>query len=293
MGSENNTKEYFQLYKNLKQLKSAVVLIDYRNVYNRIQESGYNIIELNIFEKIKSYFDERKIKIIEFIAYANFDEKDFHVSYHQTFLQDMGITTKHTLNKGKNCSDIQLVVDALKILYKNKNVEIFIIISSERDMTPLFHAIEQEKKTTYWITTRSELEQSLTNLSDNHLYLENILEIDKVKKSLQNEISGKKISAKDIEHSRDVITLLISSRIWEKFIKDGVPINFDEYKKHVAIAKKMIPDEVDKAFKIAEKMEWIEFYKFERRNSLINGVRAGKKINDILKSNLYKNSLIN
>lgn len=110
--------EELQHYYDIQKLPNGIILFDYENIYRRLQEYGKNIIELNIIEIIRKFFNDKRINLLDFIIYANFDEKAFHSSFHQTYLQGLGVNTKHTSNQGKNSSDIQLVVDALKILFK-------------------------------------------------------------------------------------------------------------------------------------------------------------------------------
>ena len=69
-------------FKTLKGLANGIIYVDYENIYKRLQDYGKNIIELNLVKKLKKYFFEKGINVVDFIIYANFDEKDFHTSYH-------------------------------------------------------------------------------------------------------------------------------------------------------------------------------------------------------------------
>lgn len=280
--------EELMRYYDLRQLPNGVIFFDYENIYWRLQEYGKNIIELNLIESVKNFFDEKRINILDFMIYANFDEKQFHNSFHQTYLQGLGVTTKHTSNKGKNASDIQLVVDALKVLYKNDLVDVFIIVSSDRDMSPLIQAVKQESKLAYLITTKIGFEKGMINTADYHEYLENILNLSLDYKQADPAIKAEDISAQDVEASRDVMALLLSSRIWERFIKRGNPINFNEFKKHIAKAKKMLQIEVDRLFKIAQTKQWIQLYKFKRNGVDVTGIKGGEKLDEVITSGIFK-----
>ena len=275
-------------YHDLQKFPNGIIFFDYENIYRRLQEYGKNIIELNLVEHIKNFFSEKKINILDFMIYANFDEKEFHVSFHQTYLQSLGITTKHTSFKGKNTADIQLVVDAMKMLFKNNLVDVFIVISSDRDMTPLLHGIKQESKLTYLLTTKNGFEKSMMHTADYHEYLENILNLSLDYRHEDPGLSTENIPEQDIEAAKSVVTLLLSSKIWERYIKRGNPIHFEEFKKHISIAKRLLPIEVDRLFKIAQKLDWIKLYRFRRNEEDITGIKGGDKIDEVITSNMFK-----
>jgi len=274
-------------YNYIPRLPNGIVLFDYENIYKRLQEYGKNIIELNLIERIKSFFEEKKINLLDFIIYANFDEKEFHASFHQTYLQSLGVTTKHTSNTGKNSSDIQLAVDAMKILFKNTLVDVFIVISSDRDMTPLIHGIKQENKLTYLLTTKNGFERSMMHTAHYHDYLENILKLSLDYKDDDPGLAKDSIPERDIQAAKEVITLFISSKIWERYIKRGNPIHFEEFKKHIAKAKRLLPIEVDRLFKIAQKMSWIKLYRFKRNDEDLTGIKGGDKLDEVISSGMF------
>jgi len=278
-------------YKDTDVHPRAVVFVDYENIFRRIEDYGSNIIELDLVGNTIEYFSNKGFSIIDFQLYANFDVDHFHTSFHQTYLQSLGVTTKHTSYKGKNSSDIQLVVDALKLVYKNPLIDAFIILSSDRDMIPLIQAIRQEGKMVFLITTKTNFANGMIYFTDYHEYLENILDINPDSNVVEQTLEIGNISDKDIEHAYDIMIILTSSKIWQNYIKGGVPINYEEYKKLVVKLKMMLPIEVDRLFRIAEKMEWIQFYSFMRKNNEIIGIKAGDKIDEFLESDIYKKHL--
>ncbi len=107
-------------------------------------------------------------------CYGNFEKKLFQ-GKHQTALQKLGLQTRHSANNGKNCSDLMLAVDTLTILYKNPNIHVFIIVSSDRDLIPLLKAIKYENKIAYVISTKYGFDPVVSNYADHHEYIEDIL----------------------------------------------------------------------------------------------------------------------
>ena len=54
-------------------------------------------------------------------------------------MQSYGVETIHTSNQGKNYADLKLAIDVLNSMYTNDNIDEFIIMSNDKDMTPLLN----------------------------------------------------------------------------------------------------------------------------------------------------------
>lgn len=69
-------------------------------------------------------------------AYGNWD--DAHLNHWKTVLNDHSIrpVQQYDLTKGKNASDIALVVDAMDLLHRD-HPDVFALMSSDADFTPL------------------------------------------------------------------------------------------------------------------------------------------------------------
>ena len=79
-------------------------------------------------------------------------------SYHQSKLQEYGVETVHTSNRGKNYADMQLAIDVLNQMYLNENIDEFIIISNDKDMSPLINTIKANKRKAVLITANDNYE---------------------------------------------------------------------------------------------------------------------------------------
>ena len=98
-------------------------------------------------------------------------------SRHQTRLQEYGVSTIHTSNRGKNYADLQITIDALNDMYINENIDEFIIMSNDKDMSPLLNTIRLNKRKVTLLTVGSNFDFALCNVPDEHITLDDILNI--------------------------------------------------------------------------------------------------------------------
>ena len=136
-----------------------------------------NLLRLGFFEKIHTWCRDKGLRIVKIIAYCNFDNKDLMESRHQTRLQEYGINTVHTSNRGKNYADLQITIDALNDMYINDNIDEFIIMSNDKDMSPLLNTIKLNKRKVTLLTVGNNFDFALCNVPDEHITLNDILKI--------------------------------------------------------------------------------------------------------------------
>ncbi len=127
-----------------KELLTTKVYVDFENIYTILKKSGKDPLEMGFFEAIRRKMEAEGMDIIDFIVYGSFEQTP--LNKYQTVLRKMGLATRHSSNNGKNCSDMELTVNVLRDLYKNKNIEVFVIISSDRVVTlPKKSTIQRSK----------------------------------------------------------------------------------------------------------------------------------------------------
>lgn len=159
-------------------LYNVAIYIDYENVYKTLLFRHTNLLRLGFFEKMHKWCKEKKLRIVKIIAYCNFDNKDLHDSRHQTRLQEYGVNTVHTSNRGKNYADLQITIDALNDMYINDNIDEFIIMSNDKDMSPLLNTIKLNKRKAILLTVGTNYDFALCNVPDEHIILDDILKIE-------------------------------------------------------------------------------------------------------------------
>ena len=179
-------------------LYNVAIYIDYENVYKTLLGQSKNLLRLGFFEKIQKWCKSKNLRIVKIIAYCNFDNKDLMESRHQTRLQEYGVNTVHTSNRGKNYADLQITIDALNDMYINENIDEFIIMSNDKDMSPLLNTIKLNKRKVTLLTVGQSYDFAMCNVPDEHITLDDILSIkmdgnlyiqrveDDVKENLEN-----------------------------------------------------------------------------------------------------------
>ncbi|MCL6592195.1 MAG: NYN domain-containing protein, partial [Firmicutes bacterium] len=248
------------------------VYIDYENIFELLRQQKTNPLTAFsiILNKLKESFN-----IVDCIAYSNFEKKE---GRHQTILQNLGIQTRHTANNGLNSTDIMLTVDALTILYRNSNIKVFVIISSDRDMIPLLKAIRYENRLTYVISTRSGFNPVVLGFADYHEFIEDILDLSPAPESPNDKLDFGVIPAEltleRIKQVKELCQFLYSSKIWNTHETTGEVITLKGY---IPVVSKII-DVAKRDFEIAHHLGFLELYQDERKGLCI---RKGQNYKEI------------
>lgn len=158
----------------LQTLNNVAIYIDYENVYKTLAVQNKNLLREGFFEKIQCWCKAKQMRIVKIVAYCNFDNPDLHESFHQTLLQEYGVLTIHTSNRGKNYADMQISIDAINDMYLNKNIDQFIIMSNDKDMSPLLNTIKSNKRKAILLTVGNSYDYALCNVPDEHISIEDI-----------------------------------------------------------------------------------------------------------------------
>lgn len=154
---------------------NVALFIDYENVYKSLRKEYKNPIRMGFFEKIRIWCASRRRRLVKIAVYCNFDNQDLHESYHQSLLQSFGVETIHTSNQGKNFADLQITIDVLNAMYLNDNIDEFMIMSNDKDMTPLLNTIRLNKRRVSVITTGSEYNKAICSFSDQQIAYEDVV----------------------------------------------------------------------------------------------------------------------
>jgi uncharacterized LabA/DUF88 family protein len=253
----------------LKNFTNAAVYVDYENIYELLKSYGKNPFDLDFFPVIiKKLKNEYKFKIIEFIVYSNFEKKEFQ-GKQQTLIQKLGIETRHSSNSGKNCSDLELTVDALRTLYKNPNVDVFVLISSDRDIIPLIKAVKYENKIAFTISTKNGFNVIVTKYTDYHEYIEDIFKLTPKSELAGESPAGvypkkdndsKTVTDEDIEQAKEVSKLLYESIVWKKNEQLGETVSLKGYINILAKTIIRTQAQIFEDFKLAHSLQYVCIY---------------------------------
>ncbi len=158
--------------------KNIVIYIDYENIHKTLLFENKNFLGIGFFEKLRKWCNDNNLRVIDIIAYCNFDLNDLYESHHQTKLQEYGVETVHTSNRGKNFADLKITADLLEAMHTNNNINGFIVVSNDKDMTPVIKAIKKYKDFVYLITAGSNFDESILNFPDKTFHISEIEKIE-------------------------------------------------------------------------------------------------------------------
>ena len=151
---------------------NAVVSMDYENMLELLKFYNRNLQGKDLIECIHDWLRKLRLNVVSFIAYGNFDQ-----GMPDDWFQTFNIQTRNCFHYGKNCSDLALTVDVLRDLYKNPGIDIFVILSSDRDMIPLLKTIRFENKRSCLISSRIDINPDILKYADYHEYIEDLLNL--------------------------------------------------------------------------------------------------------------------
>lgn len=266
------------------ELPHAVVYTDYENIRELLKSFGKDPLEMDFFKVIQDKLTADGLNIIDFIIYGNFERKTTNCK-HQTQLRAMGLQTRHACNNGKNSGDLELTVDVLKDLYKNPNINIFVMISSDRDIIPLLKAIKYENKLSYVFSTQNGFNQTVAKYADYHEYLEDIFQLDPLDPStlLQEptdavieieDIDVKAVNPVDIGRAQEVARYFYQSNIWKRASVLGEPVSFKGYLDVITRVIHRFRGDIIADFKLAHCLKYVTIYQDPKRGlCLKQGVR--------------------
>lgn len=172
---ENNQENNLQIVLPAQNsLYNVALFIDYENVYKNLLEEERNVIRDGFFEKIREWCRKNKRRLVKIAVYCNYDNEDLHNSYHQSLLQSYGVESIHTSNQGKNFADLQITIDVLTAMHLNDNIDEFMIMSNDKDMTPLLNNIRYNKRKVSVITVGDKYNDAICSFSDEQIKYEDI-----------------------------------------------------------------------------------------------------------------------
>jgi uncharacterized LabA/DUF88 family protein len=249
----------------IQQKLTAAAYIDYENIIGLLKTHfSVNPLELNFFgvilDRLRNHY---QLNIIEIKAFCNFERKELQ-GRHQSLLQWMGVQTRHTANNGKNSGDLELTADALRSLYKNPAIEVFVVISSDGDIIPLLKSIKYENKKTYVISCRIGFNGSISNYADLQEYVEDIFKLEKPATTDGEFLELGSINGDptylDLERCEELIDLLFASIMWKNHETEGYPVTIKGFSEAVSRRVQRDPSQIVKDLQLAHRLGLIEIY---------------------------------
>lgn len=130
----------------------AAVFVDFENLYlslqHRAELSGQRPRELSlaILEALKARLQAQGMPMVLGRSYAAFDAYPGMEVAHDLAL--MGLDPQYVLvgHAGKNSADVQLTVDACRVLFRRPDIDAIVIVSGDRDFIPVARQVLEENK---------------------------------------------------------------------------------------------------------------------------------------------------
>ncbi len=110
--------------------------------------------------------------------------------------------------KSKNSSDIALVIDAMDILY-SKNIDCFVLVSSDSDFTGLISRIRESNLTVIGVGEKNRTSEALIKSCDRFEFIDD----------LQNDKQGNEDTKKSKEIEEKILSLL--EKAYQQTVNDG------------------------------------------------------------------------
>lgn len=97
-------------------------------------------------------------------------------------------------NFSKNLADMQIVVDTMETLLDGQNFNTYVLMTGDRDFTPLVQALRKRGKQVIGMGVKHTTSQSLANLCDQYIFYEDIVPVPEL-----NEPQVKELLAKSMQ----------------------------------------------------------------------------------------------
>ncbi|MCL6590765.1 MAG: NYN domain-containing protein [Firmicutes bacterium] len=262
---------------------TSVVYVDYENIYETLRLYRKDPFEMGFFQTIQQKLASAGLNVIDFIVYSNFAKKTLTLE-HQALLRSIGLQTRPASNNGKSSGDLELTVDALRVLYKNPEVNVFIIISSDRDIIPLLKAIKYENKVSYMISVKTGFNQTVAEYADFHEYIEDIFDLTMPEPEQElneawNTPGTPNFNQEQIARAREVAEYFYHSNIWKRCVQNKEPINLNGYIQVITRVLNRSSNEILDDFKVAHHLKYVSIYHDQFRQQLY--IKEGERMGEV------------
>ncbi|MCL6592182.1 MAG: NYN domain-containing protein [Firmicutes bacterium] len=268
----------------LEGAEKAIVLVDFENISELIKCYGKNAMDIDFFPVIQKLIRSLGLVIIDFIVYSNFSRPEDNKT--QASIRNLGISTRQSSNNGKNSSDLELTVDALRALHKNPSIGVFVIISSDRDIIPLLKAIRYEDKLSIVLSTKNGFNRIVAEYADFHVFIEDVfgftgspMEDIKPVNDFTEFLLEDEITEEMVERAKEVSKYFYNSHIWKKYQQTKEPIALAGYVNVIEKVLNRLKRQLYDDFKAAHCLGYVTIYTDAEKQRLY--IREGEKKDEI------------
>lgn len=252
---------------------NAKIYIDYDNVLERISSYGESVENLYFLENLVSFFEGQGLRIIDTLVYVNFDKPDLKEINHQTQILGKGFSPKHCSNNGKNSGDIEMTIDITNDLLTDKGVDVYIIVSNDRDFTPVMKNIKKNNKFIIACCSKNQSNSLLSVCSDKLLYFEEVFDLDVTNYQLNSikraeKIDIYKITEQDKLKARNIAKIYLDSKFYKNYVEQNRAVHLEGYSQKVSNFTKSTYAENVRLFEVAHKLGYLELFMDTDKNKV-------------------------
>lgn len=278
--------EVFTLTTQMMQLTNyllnTIVYIDFETISELLQKDSEDPFKMGFFRVIQEKLQGSDLKIIDYIVYGNF-EKDPQSQRLQTLLRSRGFQARQASNNKANSGELELTVEALRTLYKNPNISVFIIISNGRDFIPLLKTIKFENKISYVFSPKNSYNQAVVEYADFHEYIEDIFPLTCDQSQPEPDrfmVTTESVDPKPerIERAKEVSRHFYNSHIWRRSLRQAEPISLNGYIHVISKIVNRSANEIMDDFKQAHLLKYVTIYPDPSRRQLL--IKQGERMPD-------------
>ncbi|HEX3047828.1 MAG TPA: NYN domain-containing protein [Bacillota bacterium] len=271
-----------EMLQQMNRFINTIVYVDYENISELQKQVMKDAPDMEFFRIIQAKLQESRLKVIDFIVYGNFEKDSFNQRL-QTLLRGRGFQTRHVVNNPNSSRDVGITVDALRTLYKNPNISVFVLIPGGREFIPLLKTFRYENKISYVLSTKNGFNQAVAEYANVHEFIEDIFQLPNPKP--QDELDELRLTTDpanldqgQIKRAQEVSRYFYNSHIWRRSLEQAEPINLNGY---IQVASRIVnrsANEILDDFKVAHLLEYVMIYQDLNRHVLY--IKQGRRRNE-------------
>ena len=189
MSIQSNKPESSSQTNNGSLSNDVAILLDLDNLVIGAKQVNLNFDINLVLEYIKALTNGRVV-----LRNAYGDSRQDQQLIRQ--LATAGFTTRNAVrlnNFSKNLADMQIVVDTMETLLDGQNFRTYVLMTGDRDFTPLVQALRKRGKQVIGLGVKHTTSQSLANLCDQYIYYEDIVPAPQLSEAQVKELLEKSL----------------------------------------------------------------------------------------------------
>lgn len=161
-GVQMNEQMVKDIQSELNNVENACIFIDFDNLYYSMRNYAIDVTDksYDVCHFLNTIYGKDKIR--GFRAYADFEQ--VQVSLRKLQENRVQIRNVYGNNKDdkyrKNASDIELSIDAIEMTYRDKNIDTYVIVTSDSDMIPIMSRLKYKGKKVHLYYTSQNSSQT-------------------------------------------------------------------------------------------------------------------------------------